>query len=221
MIRALFILASLLIAAGCAKFGVGNSPANTAPTNSATPTADAAPPSTNSLPAASPTGAADKPSAGPQTIRDFFELLPEKYFVLEGCERSSDPDCSKARADYVKRFLEVEDTRNGYWKSGCDGAQSCLEMAIFKRKEGGYVVLVKTESEAVEESHFLEYSNAELVDIGKVIVPEFSEKKIYIPPHIGTSVLVFEKNYPEPGFSERGRLLHELTWDGRKFGIKR
>lgn len=221
MIRRFVVLIFVLTAVGCAKFGVGNAPANTAPANTASPATDSAPPSADAPPVANPTGASDKPSAGPTTIREFFELLPDKYFVLEGCERSKDPDCSKARADYVKRFLEIEDTRNGYWKSGCDGAQSCLEMAIFKRREGGYVVLVKTESEAVEESHFLEYSNSELVDVGTDIVPEFNDRKIYVPPHVGTSVLVFEKNFPEPDFSERGRLLYELTWDGRKFGIKR
>src|SRR5687768_13263611 len=58
----------------------------------------------------------------PKTLREFFALLPPKYFTLEGCEPSKDKNCDKARAEYIKTFLEVEDTKNGFWKSGCDGA---------------------------------------------------------------------------------------------------
>ena len=58
----------------------------------------------------------------PKTVRDFFNLLPQKYFLLEGCEPAKDKNCQKARAAYLKTFLEVEDTANGYLKGGCDGA---------------------------------------------------------------------------------------------------
>jgi hypothetical protein len=76
---------------------------------------------------------------GPKTVRDFFMLLPEKYFTLEGCDREKDKDCKKAREDYLRTFGEV-DIPNGYIKGGCDGGQACIEMAIFKRPDGTYLV---------------------------------------------------------------------------------
>jgi hypothetical protein len=154
--------------------------------------------------------------SGPRSIREFFNLLPAKYFTLEGCEPAKDKNCDRARAEYVKTFLEIEDRENGYWKSGCDGGQSCLEMAIFKRPDGNYTVLVMTAAEMTEESWFLEYSGGKWTDIGAKIVPDFSTKNIYVPPRVGTSVEVYKKNFPEPDFSERGEKLYILDWkDGR------
>jgi hypothetical protein len=63
-------------------------------------------------------------SSGPKTVRDFFELLPDEYFLLEGCDRQTDNDCKEARREYLKNFTEIEDIRNGYFKGGCDGAQA-------------------------------------------------------------------------------------------------
>ena len=56
-------------------------------------------------------------SEQPRTVRDFFMPLPEKYFLLEGCERVKDKDCRKAKIDYLKTFAEIEDTANGYLKA--------------------------------------------------------------------------------------------------------
>lgn len=157
----------------------------------------------------------------PRTVRDFFNLLPSKYFTLEGCEPAKDKNCERARADYVKTFLEVEDTANGYWKSGCDGAQSCLTMALFKRPDASYIVQVLTEFEMGEDSYFLEYKNGKWTDIGASVVPEFSAKNTYVPPRKSTTVEVFKKNFPEPTYSERGAKIYDLEWKDGKFSIKR
>jgi hypothetical protein len=81
-------------------------------------------------------------------------LLPEKYFTLEGCDREKDKDCNKAREDYLKSFGEV-DIPNGYIKGGCDGGQACMEMAIFKRPDGTYLVGLATSSEMLNDNYFL------------------------------------------------------------------
>lgn len=156
----------------------------------------------------------------PRTVRDFFNLLPQKYFTLEGCEPAKDKNCEKARREYVKTFLEVEDAKNGYWKSGCDGAQSCLTMALFKRPDATYIVLVLTEFEMGEDSYFLEYKNGKWADIGAKIIPEYSSKNTYVPPRYGTMVEVFKKNFPEPEYSERGAKLYDLEWKEGKFSKK-
>lgn len=157
----------------------------------------------------------------PKTLREFFALLPPEYFALEGCDASKDKNCDKARAEYIKTFLETEDAKNGYWKSGCDGAQMCLTMALFKRSDANYVVHILTEHEGGENSYFLDYKNGKWSDIGAEIVPEFSRKNTYVPPQKGTTVEVFKKNFPEPEFSERGAKIYDLTWKGGKFSIKK
>jgi hypothetical protein len=164
---------------------------------------------------------ADAQTKQPRTVRDFFNLLPQKYFTLEGCEPAKDKNCERARRQYVKTFLEVEDTPNGYWKSGCDGAQSCLTMALFKRPDATYIVHVLTEHEGGEDSYFLEYKNGKWSDIGASVVPEYSRKNTYVPPRQGTTVEVFKKNFPEPEYSERGAKIYDLQWKDGKFSIKK
>lgn len=157
----------------------------------------------------------------PRTVRDFFTLLSQKYFALEGCEPQKDKNCEKARAEYVKNYLETEDTANGYWKSGCDGAQMCLEMALFKRADATYIVQVLTMHEMDENSYFLEYKDGNWTDISAKVVPEYSPKNTCVPPRKGTTIEVFKKNYPEPNFSERGAKIYDLTWNDGKFSIKK
>ncbi len=160
---------------------------------------------------------AESQTKHPRTIRDFFNLLPQKYFLLEGCEPQKDKNCDKARREYVKNYLEVEDTANGYWKSGCDGAQSCLQMALFKRPNGGYIVAVQILNESDETNYFLEYKNGKWFDISAQVIPEFSDKNIYELPRQGTTIEVFKKDFPEPNYSERGAKIYNLVWKDGKF----
>lgn len=157
----------------------------------------------------------------PKTIRDFFMLLPEKYFVLESCEKEKDKDCKKAKVEYLKTFTEVEDTANGYLKGGCDGAQSCLEMTIFKRPDSTYLVAVSTEGEMIIEQHFLDYAGGKWTDVGAQVIPEFSKKNIYELPRKGTTMTVFSKKIIEKGddyeVAEKGSRLYSLVWKDGKF----
>lgn len=157
----------------------------------------------------------------PRTIRDFFMLLPEKYFVLEGCEREKDKDCRKAKQDYLKTFTEVEDTANGYFKGGCDGGQRCLEMTIFKRPDGSYLVAVSTDGEMTVEQHFLDYAGGKWTDVAAQVIPDFGRDKIYELPRHGTTMKVFSKKVIEKGddyeVAEKGARLYDLVWKDGKF----
>jgi hypothetical protein len=161
----------------------------------------------------------------PKTVRDFYMLLPQKYFTLEGCEPKTDKDCRKARLDYLKSFVSVEDTENGYLSGGCDGAQSCLEMALFKRPGGSYLVGVSTSAEMMQDDYFLDYRGGDWKEVSSTIVPEFSRKNMYKLPRYGTTVQVFAKKVIEKGkdyeISEKGEKLYDLEWKDGKFTIKK
>lgn len=161
---------------------------------------------------------------GPKTVPDFFMLLPEKYFTLEGCDREKDKDCKKAREEYLKTFGEVVDLQNGYIKGGCDGGQACMEMAIFKRPDGSYLIGLATFAETLNDYYFLDHNNGVWSDVSST-VPEFSKKNMYELPRHGTTVQVFAKKIIEQGpdfeASEKGRKLYDLIWKDGKFTIKR
>ncbi len=157
----------------------------------------------------------------PKTVRDFFELLPQKYFTLESCEPRRDKNCVKARKEYLQRYLEVEDTANGYMKGSCDGAQSCFRMALFKRPNGTYIVGLNTLFEAGEDTYFLEYANGSWKDVGAQLVPEYNKRKTYELPRHGTTLQVYELKNVEEGFNERGRKLYDLIWKAGKFVIQK
>jgi hypothetical protein len=161
--------------------------------------------------------AVESQTGQPRTVRDFFNLLPQKYFPLIACESQKDKNCDKARKEYVKQYLRVEDTANGYWESGCDGGQSCLQMALFKRPNAAYIVAVHTSDEMGETNYFLEYKNGKWFDISAQVIPEFSDKNIYELPRKGTTIEVFKKDFPEPSFSERGAKIYNLEWKNGKF----
>ena len=178
------------------------------------------------LTAAAAAAHAQRPAGGaragqPKTVREFFGLLPQNYFTLEGCAAEpTKSNCDRARAEYLKRFLEVEDTANGYLRGGCDGAQSCFHMALFRRPDGTYVVGLTTSQEMSENSYFLEYAGGAWRDIGARIVPDYGEDRVYELPRYGTTVEVYENRMVEgEGYRERGRKLYQLAWKNGAFTV--
>jgi len=159
----------------------------------------------------------------PKTIREFFELLPQKYFTLEGCVANpTKKNCDRARTEYLKNYLEVEDAANGYMRGGCDGAQSCFHMALFKRPDGTYVVGLTTTYELGEDSYFLEYTGSRWRDIGPRVVPGYGKDKVYELPRYGTTVEVYEyKKIAGEDYRERGRKLYNLAWENGTFRIEK
>lgn len=159
----------------------------------------------------------------PTNVREFFELLPEKYFVLEGCDREKDKDCKKAREEYLKSLPSTVDLKNGYLEGGCDGAQACITMAIFKRPNGSYLVGVATTHEMGSDFHFLDYAGGQWRDASSE-VPEFSSKTWYELPRVGTTMPVFERKVTEKGadyeVTEKGGKLYDLAWKDGKFTKK-
>lgn len=222
----IFILFTAVIVSACTP----KATTTPATTNNSTTTTDGGHAATdNTLLAGEENRSADQstPDAAdtPKTIRDFFMLLPEKYFVLEGCVREKDKDCKNGKVDYLKTFTEIDDTANGYFKGGCDGAQSCLEMAIFRRPDGTYLVGVATSAEMINDYYFLDYANGSWTDVSATAVLQFSKKNIYELPRKGTTVKVFAKKVIEKGddyeVSDKGEKLYDLEWKNGKFTIRK
>lgn len=175
--------------------------------------------------AAAVEGSAAVKTDGPTNVKQFFMELPEEYFTLEGCDRSSDKGCKRAKESYLKDMGDVVDIANGYIKGGCDGAQACIEMAIFKRPDGSYLVGVATFAEMMNDFRFLDLKNGKWTDVSSSVVPEYSDRMWYEIPRYGTTMKVFEKTVTEQTsefqISERGSALYSLEWRDGKFSKKK
>lgn len=168
---------------------------------------------------------ADAQTKQPKTVRDFFYLLPQKYFEIGCCGVDAEPDSEKAHAKYLETFLRVEDTANGYLEGGCEGGQECIKMALFKRPDGTYIVGVETYTTMTEHNYFLEYKNGRWYDVSSKVVPQFSRNNMYELPRYGTKIEVFAKKIIEKGsdyvINEQGAKIYDLVWSNGKFSIKK
>ncbi len=131
----------------------------------------------------------------PKTVRDFFMALPDKYFSLDCC--MSMPK-AKQKSEYLKRYLKVEDTANGYMSGYGDAAQEGFVLALFKRPNGTYLIGFYTDGEGgVEDTPwtvFLSYSGGKWTDVSRSVIAGYNKfKYIYELPRNGTTVEVFKK----------------------------
>ncbi len=160
----------------------------------------------------------------PKTVRDFFNILPAKYFEIGCCGVHDEPDSLVAHTKYLESFLRVEDTANGYLEGGCDGGQSCITMALFKKPDGSYVVGVHTSNTMHDENYFLEYRAGRWYDVSAKVVPQFSKNNGYRLPRYGTKVEVFstkvvERISPTQVIRDLGPRLYDLVWKNGRFTI--
>jgi hypothetical protein len=157
----------------------------------------------------------------PKTVRDFFNLLPQSYFTLESCRPKTDKNCVKARKEYLKRFLEVEDNANRYFEASGDGSQEKLKMTLFKRPDKTYLIGLYVYGEWGEKYYFLEYKSGKWSDVSRKIIPNYKKSNIYEIPRKGTTVAVFERiNYDaENQLGETGKKLYDLVWKNGKFSL--
>lgn len=163
-------------------------------------------------------GDANRPAyLSPKTVKDYFMALTDEYFVMEGCQWETDQDCEQAKKDYLRDFLEIDDPKNGYLKAGCDGAQSCLEMAIFRKSDGSHLVGISVTVEGESSAVFLEFKDSGWVNVSETVVPGFSEEVHYELPRNGTTMRVLAKVWKEDeeGYQrlDLGDHLYSLKWE--------
>lgn len=162
-------------------------------------------------------------SKQPKNVREYFMILPQTYFPIESCNTDIVKDCRPFKVEYLKRFLKVEDTKNGYLEGDGDGAQEHFKMALFKRPNGSHIVGLYVFGEWGEKYYFLEYKKRRWFNVSKSVVPNYRRSNIYEMSRYGTTVEVYErKNFdPEYDFGEQGRKLYSLVWKNGRFTIKK
>ncbi|CAN5408534.1 hypothetical protein BH10ACI2_BH10ACI2_04040 [soil metagenome] len=121
---------------------------------------------------------ASAPSKQPKTVRDFFMALPDRYFSLDCCMMLRK---SKQKAEYLKRYLVVEDAANGYMKASGDAAKEGFVMALFKRPNGSYLIGFYTNGEGGAEDTpwtvFLNYNAGKWTDVSRSVVAGHDKTK--------------------------------------------
>jgi hypothetical protein len=159
----------------------------------------------------------------PQTVREYFMLLPQTYFVVESCNTDIVKDCRPFKVEYLKRFLKVEDTKNGYLEGDGDGSQERFKMALFRRANGTHLVGLYVFGEWGEKYYFLEYKNRRWINVSKSVAPNYRRSNIYELPRYGTTVRVYErKNFnAEYDLGEQGKKLYDLVWKNDRFAVKK
>ncbi len=146
-------------------------------------------------------------SSPPKTVLDYYLLLPEKYFEANKEQR-------------VKWMLDpgkgaVVDIKNGYIYAAGDGAQTAIDVCLFKRPHRLPLIAVKShDPDTRDYTHldFYEYKNGALVEVEKGVLPvKVNENFKYDMPRYGRTIEVRD---------QRGRKLYSLNWSGQRFVLQ-
>lgn len=144
-------------------------------------------------------------SKSPRTVVDYYMLLPEKHF--------EDPD---TRRELLHGGSAIVDIRNGYIHTWGDGAQPALDVCLFKRPNGSYLVAVGNNypgDPTWEPSLvFYAYQGGRMVDVTATTLPRRFNKSLgYELPRYGTTIKVV---------TEAGKRVYDLVWANGRFNVK-
>lgn len=166
----------------------------------------------------------------PKTVTDFFYLLPEKHFAPFEDGNGKKPSL----IDFRKSIIKIGDIKNGYLRLESYQWEGWAEVAIFKKKNGKYVVLVVENScGPVCGSEVTAYSrdNGTWADVTTQVLPKISDANlnaaykrhrtssndepglVYELPRIGKTIKVRTDGGQDI-------IFFELTWNGSKFSLK-
>jgi hypothetical protein len=147
-------------------------------------------------------------TANPSTVRDYFLLLPDKYFEVTPEKRAKWMLDSKAGA--------IVDVKNGYLRAIGDGAQMSIIVCLFKKHDGTYIIgvdAVSWEGADYSRLNFYRYDSGKFIDVTKSIVPvALPQEHWYEMPRYGTTIRVG---------TQKHRHLYDLVWSGRRFLVRR
>ena len=158
----------------------------------------------------------------PRTIREYFMILPEKYFYLEICLEQNRKRCTPTRKRYLKHFLRAEDNVSGYLEAGGDAAQDKITIRMLKSKSGKHLFVAHVFGEDVDSYYFLRYRNKKWIDVTKKEVPRYNSSYNYKIPETGYVIAVQEVvGGDQSTGSEIGlKTLFNLLWNGRNLVVR-
>jgi hypothetical protein len=147
------------------------------------------------------------PAKSPRTVVDYYMLLPDHSFDID------------RRSLLNPKYGAVVDVGNGYIRTWHDGAQQGLEVALFRRPNGSYLVAVNHIGDEGPDDvwspwlDFLTYRNGRWVDVTKATLPRrFSDKLGYEPPRYGRTIRVV---------TESEKHVYDLVWTRGRLQVKR
>jgi hypothetical protein len=137
----------------------------------------------------------------PVSVMDYYMLLPQEYFEVPLASRKNLIDASGGG------FV---DKANGFLFAQGDGAQPSLDVALFKRKDGSYVVAVHSDTTDEIDGFldFYEWNGKKLVRVPNLLPKPFDSKFTYKIPRRGTTIAVA---------SVKGSKRFSYKWNGTKF----
>jgi hypothetical protein len=165
-------------------------------------------------------------SKQPQTVVDYFKLLPLKYLSFLGKERKS---------FFVDHFANIEqltdsqkvDIKNGYIYFQ-DSAEDFYQIVLFKKPDNSYLIAVIYSGAAenkqgdlidVTDFYFLEYRKGQWYNVTRKYLPiPFNKYHFYYIKNNVTAIDVWKDG--DHAFEDDKR-LYELQWQNGKFIAKR
>jgi hypothetical protein len=142
-------------------------------------------------------------TSSPKTVVDYYYLLPDELFEIQRKER-------KVLLDPANK--PVIDIPHGYLLATGDGAQPTMEVALFKKKNGDYVVAVVQKDLETGDTflNFYAYRNHQLSKVNGLLPNKIDPSLVYKLPRTGTTI---EASNP------KGKRVHSFAWNGEKFEL--
>lgn len=167
-----------------------------------------------------------------KTVTDFYLAMPRNISEIASPDGSSfesdfyfnDNGTNKsdsAIAKYRKSLIKTEDIKNGYLKLESNGWEGWMEIVIFKRVDGHYIVAVTQVGcgpSCIGEIMFLTYSGDKWTNVTNQVFPvtPSSFKGYFRLPRVGTTVeLVCGDDSSED--CKKGETLSVFKWNKGKF----
>ena len=147
-------------------------------------------------------------SRQPQTVADFFLLVPDRY--MHGYDLSFRQQLLRG-----ERRGAVVDIKNGYISWNASDNPEEFEFALFRRSNGKYIVAFSApgEPDLYDSTFFLlSYDGGRWRDVTRALLPVAYDKRLdYKLPRRGRTIVV----------TRDWRERYHLTWTGDRFRVKR
>lgn len=170
----------------------------------------------------------------PKTVTEFYLALPTEDFSFDSTTKKIN-----GKADLIKHrksVIQVEDINNGYLRLSGEMWEGWAEIAIFKKKGGGYVVGVTDVGcgpGCDGTVKFYTYEKGKWTNVTNHVFPKITEKMLvdaleernlpaddtlpfFLLPRLGRTVKV-ATNYTNENGSDIDLTLLEFEWNGTEF----